>query len=277
MQVGAINSKTNTYVLPSKGQKGDDYKCVDCNEKVILRKGNIRKHHFAHSNLSNCQYFEHPNESQQHKDAKFKFAERLKQKFTILITNNCPYPKCGIGPAVFDMDKYIYNDDDTVILEYRDPNNKYVADIAVINNNKVKTIFEIKHTHETTTNVRPEPWYEITTEQIFENETRIESDNHLDDGLDKNKYYIDCVRKSINRYCFNCKITNENWALKIPMLNKKNGRETMWKQESPCIMCKATQYSPQFIKGPRQLCVMCAGTDYNTLKEMYNKPLFIDD
>jgi hypothetical protein len=177
------------------------------------------------------------------------------------------------------MHEYVYDNNDKVIIEYRDPKNKYVADIAVINNNKVKTIFEIKHTHETTTNVRPEPWYEITTDEIFENENRIENPipNPKDDGLEKDEYYIDCVRKSKNRYCINCKISYESWALNIPMLSKRYGQETMWKQTAPCIICKTEQYSPQYIKGPRQLCKICTATDYNTLKEMYDRSLFIDD
>jgi len=270
MEVGAINSQTNAYILPSKAQKGIEYKCADCNQKVILRKGTIRKHHFAHSNVSNCQYFEHPNESQQHKDAKLKLAERLKQHFKIELNNNCP--ECSANPAALEDYKYTYNDDDEVVIEYRDPKNKYVADIAVLNKNKVKAIFEIKHTHETTTDVRPEPWYEITTAEIFEEENRLVNGDTTD-VFDKDVYYLHCMRKSRNRFCINCRICYEPWALNIPMLSKKNGKEAMWKQNGACIICKTVQYNPQWIRGHRQICQMCVASDYDKLKEMYDKPV----
>jgi hypothetical protein len=273
MEVGAINVKTNVYTTPSKAIKGEEYKCVDCDQYVVLRKGNVRKHHFAHKTLSKCQYFEHPNESQQHKDAKMKLAQRLRDKFPIEITNNCP--KCFAGPAVLDMDKYIYEDNDEVVVEYRDPKNKYIADIAVLNGGKVKTIWEIKHTHETTTNVRPEPWYEITTEDIFENETEL-----LNEGNEENTfigYSLYCVRTHKNRWCINCRVKEESWALQIPTLSRRGGQEVMWKQEKPCIICKRDQYSPEWIKGPRQVCKVCIATDYQKLKEMFDKPLFLDD
>jgi ssDNA-binding Zn-finger/Zn-ribbon topoisomerase 1 len=276
MEVGALDSLTNAYVLPSNATKDRSYKCPDCNQKVIPRKGTIRRHHFAHSNLLNCQYFEHPNESQKHKDAKYKLAERLKNKFKIILSSCCP--KCRSSPAALDDYEYTYDNDDNVIVEYRDPNNKYVADIAVLNNGNVKSIFEIKHTHETTTNVRPEPWYEITTEKIFEEEERIASSdpNHPENFLEKDIYYLSCVRNSRNRYCINCSVMYESWALNIPMLSKRRGVEVKWKQDAPCIICKRDQYSPQFIKGPRQLCQICLATDYEKIKGMYsNRPLFI--
>ena len=250
MEIGAVNFQTNAYTLPSKAQKGVEYKCADCNQKVILRQGTVRKHHFAHSNVSNCQYFEHPNESQQHKDAKFRLAEKLKQHFKIELNNQCP--ECSATPAALDDYKYNYEDADEVVIEYRDPNKKYVADIAVLNNGKVKAIFEIKHTHETTTNVRPEPWYEITTEEIFEEEKRL-VDGDTTDVFDKDVYYLHCIRKSRNRFCTNCKISHEPWALNIPMLPKRRGIESKWKQDGACIICKTEQYSPQWIKGPRQI------------------------
>jgi hypothetical protein len=273
MEPGAIDCLTQAYVQPVKAEKGREYKCADCNEKVVFRKGSVRKPHFAHMNTSNCQYFEHPNESQQHKDAKLKLAEWLKQQFKIQINNSCP--KCTIHPAVYDDEEYKYDVGDSVVIEYRDPKHKYVADIAVLNNNKVKAIFEIKHTHETTTNVRPEPWYEITTDNIFEEEERL-----LNTDESKDDYYplsLWCVRKSRNRYCINCSVVFEKWAQNIPILTKRNGQETMWKQEAPCIICGAHKYSPQFINGPRQLCKICLATDYQKLKEIFDTPLFIDD
>jgi len=65
LQLGAIDTETNKYVSPTKSLKGKNYKCIECDKKVILRKGTIRKVHFAHYAQTNvCNYYDHPNESQ---------------------------------------------------------------------------------------------------------------------------------------------------------------------------------------------------------------------
>ena len=75
--LGAIELGTNKYTLPFFATKDKEYKCVDCGKKVLLRKGNIRAHHFAHYSESNCSYYDHPNESQIHKDAKLLLQKLL--------------------------------------------------------------------------------------------------------------------------------------------------------------------------------------------------------
>jgi ssDNA-binding Zn-finger/Zn-ribbon topoisomerase 1 len=215
MEVGAIDCLSGHYVTPSKAEKGRAYKCADCDQAVILRKGTVRKHHFAHKTVSKCEYFEHPNESQQHKDAKLRLAQRLQEKDSnILIMGLCP--NCGCERSAVNMTPHTFKEGDEVVVEYRDPAGKYVADIAVLNEGKVRVIYEVKHTHQTTTDVRPEPWYEITTQDIFTAEQDYSSKD--------TPYYISCKRNNKNRWC------------------KK-----------------------------------CIATDYQTLKEMFDKPLFIDD
>ena len=71
LQLGAIDIQTKKYTSPSEATKGKEYKCVDCDKHVILRKGEVRRPHFAHYSQKNvCSYYEHPNEAQIHKDAK---------------------------------------------------------------------------------------------------------------------------------------------------------------------------------------------------------------
>lgn len=268
MESGAIDTESGRYVLPSKAEKGRSYRCADCSGAVILRKGVVRRHHFAHKTVSTCQYFEHPNESQQHKDAKLRLAERLRDKLPITIFSICP--KCGCSPGGLCDSDHTYEEGDEIIIEYRDPSRKYVADIAVLNAGKVRVIYEIKHTHQTTTDVRPEPWYEITTEDIFETEKEIVEDP-------TKKYMICCTRMHKLRWCMNCKTKTESWMQQVPHLKKRCGQETMWKQEKPCIICGCEKYSPEWMNGPLQLCKFCITTDYQTLKEMFDKPLFLDD
>ena len=274
--LGAINTITKQYTSPNKADKSAKYQCTDCEQRVILRKGQIRKAHFAHYSPTNtCSYYEHPNESQLHKDAKFKLQEKLIAKFPIYINNDCP--ECGIHPAVFDTEPIEYMDGDSAVVEYRDPNNKYVADVAVINNGKVRYIFEVKNTHATVTTVRPEPWFEFTAGQILEEEDRVLK-NDLEDILGQ-KYCLNCVRTTANRFCPNCRIETEAWAEKLPRLTKKFGIKEFWTQEKSCICCKQEQYNPVFIKGFRQICKICICEHEISLKEKYNtnKCLIIDD
>jgi hypothetical protein len=50
-----------------------------------------------------------------------------------------------------------YDKNDKILQEYisYDKNkNKYIADIVILNNDNIKYIFEIKHTHQTITDIR---------------------------------------------------------------------------------------------------------------------------
>uniref|UniRef100_A0A6C0ARG8 Competence protein CoiA-like N-terminal domain-containing protein n=1 Tax=viral metagenome TaxID=1070528 RepID=A0A6C0ARG8_9ZZZZ len=262
-QLGAIQIDNNEYVLPYKADKNKNYKCIGCQQKVILKKGNIRKCHFAHHSLTQCSYYEHPNESELHKEAKYKLALWLKEKKSIEFAWSCCKTRydgdnCGAMEGGMDHEIY-YEENDKIVIEYRDINNKYIADVAIINDNKVKYIFEIKHTHSTTTNVRPEPWFEITTQQIFE-----------EDINDKKDITLTCIRNNKNRYCSNCRILDEEWVNNLPRLYNKNGMETKWTQESPCIKCCRTAYSPVFVKGYRQLCKICLSICEDELKKEYD-------
>jgi hypothetical protein len=266
---GAIQTDNNEYVLPYKAEKNKNYKCIGCQQKLILKKGNIRKCHFAHYSETNCFYFEHPNESELHKEAKYKLASWLKQQKTIGIFWSCCKTKYNgnkCGNSTNEMGSTIeYEENDRVELEYRDTNNKYIADIAVINNNKVKYIFEIKNTHATITDVRPEPWFEIDALEIIKHEDIDEVD-------------LTCIRNNKIRYCYNCRIVDEEWVNNLPRLYNKTdvytqtGYGNQWCQENPCIKCGRGAYSPVFVKGYRQLCVICLCRYEEELKNEYHKP-----
>jgi hypothetical protein len=156
-----------------------------------------------------------------------------------------------------------YEVSDKIYIEYRDNIKKYIADIAIINDttNKVKYIFEIKYSHATITNVRPEPWFEIDANEILEKES--------EDGT----MYICCLR---NRNCSNCRAIESNWGDNLPRLNKKYGIETYWTQDKPCMKCGAIQYNPIFIKGPRQICKMCIQEHEEELKKEYTDDFILE-
>jgi hypothetical protein len=162
--LGAVDAATNEYTQPVDADPAKVYKCVECDQRVVPRKGQVRRHHFAHyASTNTCTYYEHPNESQLHRDSKYKLAEWLLNT-DLLITWTCT--KCTLYKCNEATIRVKCEDVDEVVAEYRDPNGKYVADVAALKDGIVKYIFEVKHTHATVTTVRPEPWFEFTTDEI---------------------------------------------------------------------------------------------------------------
>jgi hypothetical protein len=154
-----------------------------------------------------------------------------------------------------------YKDGDEIMIEYRDPVKKYIADVAVLNDGKVRYIIEVKHSHRTTTSVRPEPWFEVDAITI-------------DEGCHYGNDTIQLENCRINetRYCANCTIKQEPWTTSIPILTKRYGKERKWIQDEPCVTCGNERYSPEWIGGrPRQVCKICLGSDPLKVQEAINK------
>lgn len=164
-----------------------------------------------------------------------------------------------------------------MIIEYRDPKGKYVADIAVINKDKIKYIIEIKDTHATTTNVRPEPWFEFSVLGIQE---AIESNIECVDKLNlEDNLTLYCERNNMIRCCNNCKAEKEDWIINLPQLHKKVGMEGHWQQTDKCIHCGRFKYNPVFAKGFRQICKICLADYYDEIKKKYQEEdcMIVDD
>jgi hypothetical protein len=280
--LGAIQVDNDAYILPCDAEKGKLYKCIGCQQKVILKKGNVRKIHFAHHSQTNtCYFFEHPNESEIHKVAKYKLYSWLKNKKPIIIGWSCCKPHrynnylCGVSEG--DMEhEVVYAENDEIIVEYRDVNNKYVADVAVINKGVVKYIFEIKHTHSTVSNVRPEPWFEIKAQEIFEEEEKYGPNltpkvAKLPEEFDDiDRKLLTCIRNHKKRYCSRCSVIEEEWVNELPQLYCRYGSERGWIQENPCIKCGRKAYNPVFCKGYKQICKICISSYEYELKNEYS-------
>jgi len=265
--MGAIDIETNSYYSPSEALKGKTYKCTECGNRVIFRKGDIRVPHFAHYSQTNtCSYYEHPSESQIHKDAKLLMAKMLTERKNIQFLWNCDYPSCKTRSdcyAFSGVPSIIYKEGDEVMLEYRDKENKWIADIAVVNNGEVRYIIEIKNTHSTNLG-RPEPWFEVDAATLIRemNElnmgsTEIDSSNYGEELL----YLISCERKNIKRYCYGSFCYKEHWVKRIPGYNKK-----MLVNE--CLLCSTTDFYPicdgstgRFQNGEIKVCIDCLEKD----------------
>jgi competence protein CoiA len=61
-------------VLAPEVEKGPTYRCPDCGQAVVLKKGWIRTHHFAHKVLGRCEL---EGQSQEHLEIKLMLGELL--------------------------------------------------------------------------------------------------------------------------------------------------------------------------------------------------------
>lgn len=205
----AIDTLSNKYVFPTQADKSSTYTCPECSKEVIPRKGNVRKHHFAHkASTDPCSYFDRPSESQQHKIAKIAILSHLENGNMIYTTYKCPvsYDKFHICETYIKL-----YEDDIIQLEYRDTQNKYVADIAILNKGTPRILIEIYHTHNTTTCTRPEPWYEFSTSDVldssFEKQTHLQCLRNRENVDSKCEYcrlgdfYLGAIDKPTGGFC----------------------------------------------------------------------------
>lgn len=184
------------YCLPFNAEKGIDYKCPECRTSVIVRKGDIKIHHFAHKpGERECKFYDHPGEGEIHKMAKHLVSDLLKKRKIKTVV--CPCPK---GCTYEEQIKY--EDSDEIIIEYR-VSDKCIVDVAVVNNGKVKYVFEICDTHKTTRET-PEPWFEIDAKEFLKKT----GDNCI---------YMNCIRK--DRYCSKCVKHANDIDIKLDITN----------------------------------------------------------
>jgi len=261
LSLGAIDTETNEYVLPDKAQKIKNYKCADCDNKVILKKGEIRRVHFAHKvQTEKCTYYEHPNETQIHKDAKLLMAKLLKDKALLWFyweecSNINKYgKKCTAYSPFYDQldPSVFYKDGDEVVIEYRDKNNRYVADVALINNGEPRYIFEIKNTHATKTH-RPEPWFEIDAEYLIRKINELMSRTGEDEYTKDTLIEIKCIRNNIIRRCYGSFCQDEKWVENIKY-HKHN-------LVNNCVLCNKEEYDGPSYPSHIRVCWDCLDND----------------
>ena len=276
LQLGALDVETKKYTPPSEAIKRREYKCVDCDKRVILRKGEVRRPHFAHYSQTNvCSYYDHPNEAQVHKDAKLLMQKMLNEKRLIYFKRECL--DCKNDYAFQDTASFDYKEGDEAVLEYRDPDNKWIADVALINNNQVRCIVEIKNTHKTVT-PRPEPWFEVDardfintinelTEEILKDPEEYSFQNEKDYVFE-----IPCLRKELHPRCYGSFCYREKWVRRIPGYDKNQS-------DNACILCKIEEYDPitdgctgKFQKGEIRVCFDCIRKEFyeKKLRELYS-------
>ena len=184
--VGALLN--GEYCLPCNAVKDLKYTCPGCGEPVIPKKGDVRIHHFAHkSGERDCKFYDHPGEGEIHKLVKHMIADLLRKKKIKKVVTKCSYRDANNGCnnlngqcrihvsekhvnyGIFETYDHLinYEEGDEIITEYR-VNEKCIVDVALINNGRLKYVFEICDTHKTTRDETPEPWFEIDAKQFLE-------------------------------------------------------------------------------------------------------------
>ncbi len=200
--LGALHKLTGKYIYPGKATKDSEYVCPECNRDLILVKGVKRVHHFRHkvNHIKPCMHYDSPGESQIHKDAKLLLKTMLENGVQINILRNCV---CCKNNETFEIP--VLSDSSQIQLEYRfEHDGPKVADVAYLDGGEIVCIFEICHTHATSANNRPEPWFEINATALImdaNSQENIKNINIMCIRLEKCEECIIQKQQAIDKLC----------------------------------------------------------------------------
>ena len=217
--MGAVDAETGNHIYPAVGQKGRNYKCPECGKPVIFRHGPIKAKHFAHKANSNCTFYEHPNESQIHREAKKQMCTLLNNKGNLTIQRCCLtcsnmkdykfsefYTETSLGK---EEHRFNYN------------NSNYSADVALLDNGNILLIIEIHETNRTNEDRRPEPWVEVEAIDVI---------NQINGTNDIKR--INCIRdRTICDSCVKRQIEQEQIRIELEQKKEQKRIEEEKKQK----------------------------------------------
>ncbi|MEH0007941.1 MAG: competence protein CoiA family protein [Flavobacteriales bacterium] len=218
LQIPFALTKNKKPVTPQTAEKGQDCFCPQCNRQVILRKGDIRQHHFAHKKDTECS-----GETVIHKTAKNMIAYAWQNPRNMIDTrHDCFSPtdvyiarkceKCGASAGGNVLVGDIGEADD-VQTEVGVGNKR--VDVAFMSCGIPLYGIEVRHTH----NVPEEKWdafykwkfpcVEVDAQQVIDSwETSLKdapSFRTLYLKTIKNNFNNDLIHKQLHRYdCQHC-------------------------------------------------------------------------
>ena len=167
-------------ISPEKANKEDNFLCPKCKNKVILCDGEYRRY-FRHLDMQECNFY--GNESDIHFNAKLKLKDILLNNQLVI------YRKCCNCDNICDYHNPKFKE---VKLEYHFADDNRSADLAAFITNKSSThstIFEIFKTHKTSELDRPEPWFDLSADEIMDysnGKIRCYRKKFCDDCINKN-------------------------------------------------------------------------------------------
>jgi hypothetical protein len=134
------------------GQRG--ITCLDCDEELIVRKGEQKKHHFCHRKGSSCVLFSgggSEGETNEHKAAKIKIASRFNDSDNMTILQRVCF-RCEKRTRLYNLTEY-RDAGYFAVNEYKYTDKNGVtrsADVAIIDNSgNIHIIIEIFKSHAT--------------------------------------------------------------------------------------------------------------------------------
>ena len=193
--MGAINKDTNKYVFPLNATKKNNYKCFVCDSDVLFKSGEIRRKYFCHKVKSNCSYYQNGGgETEIHNAGKRLMKQLLDDKQKLYIWRKCKC--CNKEEEVLTMDSY--TDKMVARVEHCFTHNSEdrKADVALLDDDIIYFIFEIKYTSKTNEDRRPyDKWCEIDAQDFI--------NNYANNINDRGELKIECVR---NVRCDECEV-----------------------------------------------------------------------
>jgi hypothetical protein len=217
----ALNKRTGNTALAEysirnvAGFGRQEYSCLECGEKLILKKGDIKKPHFAHEAQDKvCSYYS-KSVADLDERTKIKHNERIHQiaikELKKLLENDYkinPMRRCsakgGCKNYTTDVVQLEHKHSHTV-YKTEEPimhdGKKRILDLVRIDEGEIKYIFEILDCHRTTEDSRPPEyeWFEIYADDVIKIRSEIDSMYYdITEGIE-----IDCQREIFKcRDCF---------------------------------------------------------------------------
>jgi hypothetical protein len=241
---GAIEADTNKFILPQFGLKGIHYKCFDktCKMPVIKVASYVRQDgtkiydYFRHIRLTDeeceCKRY-----SRNTRLTDFEIHKEGVMNLNYLLENNqidkrlVRYCPCCLSDKLINKEVEILQDNERLETEYSFKHNgrNLRADIARLRDGKIFQIYEIKYSHATREEDRPNDieWYEIDAQDINK---QLEQMQNFDDR----EIILSCLRE--NLICPSCNIIKEKIDLEM--------KEALEEQ----IRCNAEREKQRLIK-----------------------------
>ena len=196
--MGALNKNTHLYEYPRIASKKYKYRCPCCEKDVIFKHGKIKQPHFSHYKSDTpCHYYDSPNETQIHKDAKLLMKSLLNDKKQISVDKVC------LSCNKIRSTPIVYTETTRATIEHKFYYNDSLrsADVALIDETTIHFIFEICYKHKTKEENRPEPWIEIDAIKLINNINSVKN-------ADETDIHIQCIR---DYKCDTCIYTSKKY------------------------------------------------------------------
>jgi hypothetical protein len=267
LYLGAINKINSEYVSPNLANKKNKYECPGCNNDVFPRQGKILRPHFAHKKSDNpCNYYNHPGESQIHKEGKMLIKMLIEKNIDISIIRPC---LCCKKNNIFEIPKL----DEGSVIQLEHPiefNGRKVLDVAYIKNGKIEFIFEICNTHKTCSENRPNDieWFEIDAETLIKLSNQIDAETLIELANENNStsFQIPCIRRE---KCNDCIEKEKIQEKQIQIYKEKNTRYLIRKLNTENFVYLNINYSNKDFVKNKDLVKKLGGKWNNDCKLWY--------